>query len=276
MIDRTRNLARPVALVLLAWAVFAGRPAIFRARQRIGQWAIEYSTKAVNVVKVEDLNAYQVSVTVRNVSGRPISSLGLYIGTEAKYHEPVALKSEATETVVIGKPQTRRNWVIRVAAVLFGDGPAAADGDPEDIEYMRFERLGEAIESARCVSIFSALDPAHLDDNRVNAAIASVSRQPVWPLEKALAGFPDSPLKAKLQGASDGAKEAFIGGVDMYWGRCQNSLQRLRQPPNGSPGSVESDRIRYLSEALPQHQATANEYQTLSDVDMGVAIGSRY
>jgi hypothetical protein len=246
--------------------------AIFRGQERSGQWAIEYSTKAVNVVTVKDLDAYQASITVRNVSGRPISSLGLYLGTAAKYHEPVALKPGATKTVVIPKLQTRWNRVvrvIRVAAVLFGDGPAAADGDPVDIEYMRFERLGEALEAARCVTILSSLDPAHLDGASISAAMGSTDPQPRWPFETFLVALPVSPWKGKLQGASVAALEALTTGLDMNWGDCQTSLRQLMQQPNNAPGSAESSRAKDLSHVITRRRASANEYRKLCDVDMG-------
>jgi hypothetical protein len=265
---------KSVVLVVFACAVLACGLAIFRPHERIGQWAIEYSTKAVHVVKVVDLDPYQASVTLQNVSRRPVTSLGLYIGTAAKYHEPVALKPGATTTVVIPKLQTRWTRVVRdlsVAAVLFGDGPAAADGDPQDIEYMRFERLGEALESARCLATLSGLDPAHLDDRGIDAVMGSSEPQLRLPFETFPAAFPASPWKAKLQGAGAAAQAAFFTGLTLYWGTCQTSLRQLMQQPNNAPESAESSRAMYLSELLTKQRATANEYRRLCDVDMGVA-----
>jgi hypothetical protein len=261
-------------LVALAWVIFAGRPVTVRAQDRYGDWTIDYHTYAVKVLTVEKpalpANADWVLVTVQNVSRRPITYLNLNVGP-ATYHYPAALRPGAAKTVEIDHPQIGADRVIRFKAVLFGDGPAAADGDAEDIEWMRFERLGEALESSRCVAIFSALDSARPDDESIDAAIRSLARQPKWPLEKALGSLPASPLKGKLPGATASAKMDFLTGFDMSWGACHTSLQQLLRQPDDSPGSGESRRARSFSEAITAQRAAANEYLTASNVDMGVA-----
>ena len=174
-------------LVLLASAIFGGRPTILCAQDRIGQWTVVYRTKAVTVLTIEKngLPGHPFSVTMQNISGIPITGVALHIGTDKRYVEGIT-RPGATTTAQISEPKSSADWVIHVAAVLFGNGVAAADGDPADIEWMRFERLGEALESARCATILSGMKPTRLSDGHIVVVVGDVDR-PYRPLETALA-----------------------------------------------------------------------------------------
>jgi hypothetical protein len=259
------------ALVLLASAIVAGRPTILRAQDRIGQWTVVYDTKAVIVLTIEKngLPDHRFSVTMQNISGSPITGVALRLGTDRYCVERIT-QPGATTTARISEPKSSADWVIHVAAVLFGNGVAAADGDPADIEWMRFERLGEALESARCVAILSAMKPTRLSDGPIVTVIGSVDR-PYRPLETALASLPPSALKEKMQGASAAAAEAFLTGLGFARGDCRSSLEDLMKQPNPPPGSAGLSRAKYLSELITTQQAVAESYQAVCDVDMGTA-----
>jgi hypothetical protein len=268
-------------LLFSLWSAMAQQPA--SAPEMVGKWTIQYHTNMVTVVKVEQsgepVNAPFTSVTVRNISGRPITALMLAFGRSVTPHSfQPELKPGGTETWGFNLPQAGADWVMRIKAVLFGDGEAAGDGDPNDVEWMRFHRLGVALEDTSCEAKARSLDPARLDDATLNAMIGSVwslqdslwQDQSAHPLETVLASFSDSPLKTKLQGASQRAKGAFLMGVSESSDLCRFSLQQLLQEPNVPSGS-ESSRARSLSNLLTQSQASLRLLQTIVETDMGVA-----
>jgi len=256
-------LHRWCALVVVTAAVLAGCPAPARAQEKIGDWTVIYDIRDLSVLKIEKNPDHPVfSITVQNVSGRPITRVAMHLGGGSTLHFGW-LQPGATRTVgPVNQPKPGEDWAIRVSAVLFGDGAAAADGDPADIEYMRFVRLGEVLEYSRCMSILSAMDPAHLGPGPISTAMSSVD-QPVWPLATALASLPDSALKKKMIGASAGAANAFLGGVQMGRADCRGYLEELMKQP--------SDRARFLSDLLADRQADLKGYKAVCDLDMGTA-----
>jgi hypothetical protein len=157
---------------------------------------------------------------------------------------------------------------MHVKAVLFGDGEAASDGDPKDIEWMRFHRLGVSLEGVSCEAKVRVLDPARFDEASLNAAIGSFwsLQDPFWQgpstLETVLGSIPDLPLKRKLPGASDRAKDAFVRGAQESSDICRRCLQQFLQEP-------ESSRARVLSGW--EIQPNADLLQRAVEVDFGVA-----
>src|SRR5580658_3280551 len=139
------------ASVALLWEVFVGRPATVRAqdkRETVGEWTIAYHTKAVTVVKVEEStgagDSLRRSLTAQNISRRPITALAVgwvepHVNEFPHSFQP-AWEPGATETFITGYAPGLS--VIYVNAVLFRGGEAAGDGDRNQIEYMRFYRLG--------------------------------------------------------------------------------------------------------------------------------------
>jgi hypothetical protein len=266
------------ASVVFLWAVFAGRPATVRAQDSFGEWIVEYHTKAVIVVKVEDSTKSTPSpvpvFTAQNISGRPITALTVAEGlstrltfSDERSFEP-AWRPGATVTLDLSIPKAPRDWVMHVKAVLFGDGEAASDGDPKDIEWMRFHRLGVSLEGVSCEAKVRVLDPARFDEASLNAAIGSFwsLQDPFWQgpstLETVLGSIPDLPLKRKLPGASDRAKDAFVRGAQESSDICRRCLQQFLQEP-------ESSRARVLSGW--EIQPNADLLQRAVEVDFGVA-----
>jgi hypothetical protein len=256
------------ASVALLWAVFVGRPATVRAqdkRETVGEWTIAYHTKAVTVVKVEEStgagDSLRRSLTAQNISRRPITALA--VGWEPSYGFEVpnsfqpAWEPGATETFRIG---SRPGFpVINVRAVLFRDGEAAGDGDRNEIEYMRFYRLGELLEETSCEAKLRALVPPFRGTGVITIVSAWAFHDPLWQEPRArqwetvLASFPDSPLKGKLQGASDRAKSAALRAVIQARESCHSGALGLLY-------ETESSRAEYLS-----------DFRTVVAVDMGVA-----
>jgi len=256
------------ASVVFLWAVFAGWPVTVRAqdtREPLGEWTIVYHTKAVTVVKVESTgtgDSLRASLTAQNISGRTITALA--VGREESHalwvphsFQP-AWEPGATETFKIGYGPGLS--VIYVRAVLFRDGEAAGDGDRDEIEYMRFYRLGRLLEETSCEAKLRALvPPLPMRGDNVWIVSAWTHDDPLWQerrerqWETVLASFPDSPLKGKLQGASNRAKRAVLRAVKQYSEFCHwGGLDLLYKP--------ESSRAEYLS-----------DFRTVVDIDMGVA-----
>ncbi|MGO9009482.1 MAG: hypothetical protein ACLQPN_05205 [Bryobacteraceae bacterium] len=253
---------------VLALAIFAGRPATVRAQDKVGQWMIDYHTKAVTVLAVNhragSVGAELFGFNVENSSGRPITALSFRVGSNrgrAIHPFQPALEPGATGFCEFSRPAGEESSV-HIVAVLFADGEAAADGDSAEVEFMRFQRLGEVLEGASCEAIFNGLDPTHLDDASLNGAISSAD-QSTRSLETILASFPDSPLKRKLQGASVAATGAFLAGVQDSSRACRWTLEQLLQQPGSS-------RTRSLLE-LRTPQPDQHLFQTSVEVDMGVA-----
>src|SRR5271157_1132727 len=256
------------AVVVFALATFAGGPTPVQAEDRIGQWTVIHGTKAVTVLAVEKTGppGSPFSVTMQNTYGRPITRVALHVGTSKAYVENLT-QPGGTTTAQIMEPEAGAEWVIHVTAVLFGDGPGAADGDPADVEYMRFERLGEAVESARCADILSSMKPTRLSDGPVSTVIGAVDR-PARPVEAALESLPASPLREKVKGASAAATEAFLTGLGFARNQCRRSLEDLMKQSSVPSGSAGPGRAKYFSELVTGQQAVARSYQAVCDVDM--------
>jgi hypothetical protein len=263
-------IRKGAALVALTRIIFVGQPTTVRAqstRENLGEWTIEYYTKAVTVVKVESTgtgDSLRTSITAQNISGRPITAVAFARGMTPRqsvkrpHSIQPAWEPGATETF------NTVNWpsdlAIEVRAVLFGDGKAAGDGDPNDIESMRFYRLGQLLEETSCEAQLRALVPP-LPMRGDNLLIVSAwahddplwreRRQRLW--ETVLASFPDSPLKGELQGAGNSGKSAVLKAVKQYSEFCHwGGMDFLYKP--------ESIRAEYLS-----------DFRKVVEVDMGVA-----
>jgi hypothetical protein len=228
---------------MLAWVVLAG------AQDRMGPWTIDYRTKAVAVVTI-DAPAKTTSITLQNVSGRPITGLDLFIVSTAPLTSGTAptfapaWKPGETKTVKFNLGWEGSDWVLRVRAVLFGDGAAAGEGDPELIERMRFHRLGTFLGQLSCQA----------KSGTYAAAPDSLDRLETEPLETVMASLPDSPLKEKLLEAGPHAQLHFLGGFHEAGSVCRWALQPILK-------EQASERAASLSDWLRSSEAQAHLLQ---------------
>ena len=172
--------------------------------------------------------------------------------------------------MIVSEPKPGADWVLRVSAVLFDDGPAAADGDPGEIEWMRYHRLGEMLEFDRCTAALAAMDPPRRGDVAIARVLRS-TEQAVRPLEVALASLPDSALKENMIEASAGATEAFLVGVDFARQDCRTSLEELKKQMSLPPGSAGPNNPGSIPDWVTLRQANAKSYREQCEVDMGLA-----
>ena len=258
------------ALFALTAALFAGGPAVVRAQEKIGDWTVKYDIKDLTILKIEkNPHASAFDITVQNVAGSPTARAAMHISENSTLYFG-GLEPGATRVVAhVNEPEPGEEWVIRVSAVLFGDGVAAADGDPADIEYMRFERLGEVLEYSRCLDLLSALDPAHLGDGPIRSQTMRSVDQPVRPLEAGLASFPDSALKQKVVGAGARAAGWFLDGVQAARQDCHGYLEELLKHPYSRSKPSESARAKYFADLLANRQADLKAYRAVCELDMG-------
>ena len=207
------------------------------------------------------------TITLRNDSRRTVTAFCFYAGEDRQCGTQAYLKPAATEETGIrpSEPTT-----LRMAAVLFGDGLAAGDGDPADVEWMRFEMLGFTLETERCVAILRTVNSANLDDAAMEALITSID-QPPSSVEAVVASLPPSALKEKLAGTGDGAVRAFVSGVGVARTQMRDLLkQQVAQVPIVPPGLKEQGRSAAFASLLSSTEQESKAYLATCKVDMGV------
>lgn len=271
---RADDTAEGCGLIACVCAVLGGRPAPAAAQEtprlHIGQWSVQYDTKALTVFSIEESkppNSFTpFTITLRNDSGRIVTAFCLSADEDRECRTQDHFKPAVTATKGIraAEPPT-----LRMSAVLFGDGVAAGDGDPADVEWMRFQMPGVTLETGRCAAILRKVESGKLDDATLEALITSID-QPYSPFERAMASLPPSPLKEKVAGADMRARSPFVFGVGLARGQILDSLKAVAKVPIVSSGPDAQTRVAEFSQFLNSTEQQSEAYLATCKVDMGV------
>jgi hypothetical protein len=203
-------------------------------------------------------------VTLRNTSPRPISAIGLSIGPHGTRTQ-VDLAAYAHDlapgaTYSLGlRPQPQDlSGSLRVAAVLFSDG--GGDGDPVVLQYLRFCRLGDMLESARFLGLLRSLGPFQVDDVSLEQIRQSLGPPPKSARDALAAFTVPSATQRMLQDATEGDLGEFLAGVAMRRSSCHVSMGIL----TNIPASSGARRVKYLSQLVAQYQNIATRLSMAS------------
>jgi hypothetical protein len=252
----------------LACVLFGGGPSTARGQEKLGPWTVEYDTKTLTVEAVNKSvrTPYTFDLKLRNTSGRPINAIGLSVGSYGlRSHvdfvaEGKDLEPGATYEFGLMPRSQDEAGPLRVTAVLFADG--SADGDPADIEYMRFSRLGETLESARWLGVLQGLGRSQLDDTTIRRLLTSRPSAPKS-VDEALSSFTVSlALRNKLQSASAQAVSGFLTGIAARKSMCSAYLEQ--------PASSREKGAARLSGLVTRLERSTAALRASSQRDMGV------
>jgi len=256
---------KKLLIVAAATCVGALTPRLL-SQDLLGGWSTAFAPNTLELAEVKQNDRLTLFV-LKNVSGKHITAFAVRLSSATTHSTDFFeaqddLEPGASNSLTVGKSEPSADHILRLSAVIFGDG--TTEGEPDALDGIRGRRLGLSVEIERVTGILSLV--ANADAPSVAALKARIGNLPQSP-EDAIASVREVQLPGVDIGQVLDAGSSFTHGFHVGVSNAREAalwkVNQLAQLPIVARGRAQPSRDGALVDMRHLYQAMSARNRVL-------------